>query len=70
MSISSLLTKLGTVAAATESDDPPINKLTIKKTASIMNVSKMNVFEDMSPREKLYATLVDFDSSGLSCYEL
>ncbi|XP_059157116.1 coiled-coil domain-containing protein 40-like isoform X2 [Physella acuta] len=56
----------GTVAAAADVDhDPPIHKLTIKKTASIMNVSKMNVFEDMSPRERLYATLVDFDSKDV-----
>ncbi|BFZ02980.1 hypothetical protein BsWGS_06019 [Bradybaena similaris] len=37
----------------------PLSGSTLRKTLSIMNVSKMNVLEDLSPQEKMMASLME-----------
>lgn len=63
-----LLFFLNADLAVAEYDPPPIplSGSSLRKTLSIMNVSKMNVLEDLSPQEKMMASLVEA-SEGV-CY--
>ncbi|CAL1527056.1 unnamed protein product [Lymnaea stagnalis] len=49
-----------------EPEPIPLGGRGLKKTASIMNVSRMNVYEDLTAREKMYASLVDYDDGRSS----